>query len=427
MKIALIGNMNNNNFSIMRYFRDNGVDAHLLLYSNDGINDLSHFSPENDTLDFNKWEPYIHLTKIPNAINSGASFPYSLLFYLRSLLMFILKKQNTYIPYISNKLISDSFKGYDLYISSGITPACFNRINLKLDIFYPYSTGIEYIEGDGTAGVMIKNNLSKIFFNHVKKNQISGIRKSKIIINPDFNITEKVLKKNNINFLNLPIPLLYNNENFNINIKKLNFTFPDLTKSNFILLHHSRLIWNKPDNIELNDWKKISKNNNWLFIEFAKFINLNPDLRPILLVVEYGPDVNETKILIEKLNLSEYVFWLPIMPRYQIMSILKYVTIGVGEFYDLSKIIWGGAGYEVLASGKPLLQSFDFDIDEFSTIYKIPEPPLLKVVKQSDILPHLLKIYTDINYKQLIGKNAKEWFNKYNGIGLAKKWLDLIQ
>ena len=32
MKVALIGNMNNNNFSIMRYFRDLGIDAHLILF-----------------------------------------------------------------------------------------------------------------------------------------------------------------------------------------------------------------------------------------------------------------------------------------------------------------------------------------------------------------------------------------------------------
>ena len=36
MKIALLGNMNNNNFALLRYFRDLGFDAHLLLFKNDG-------------------------------------------------------------------------------------------------------------------------------------------------------------------------------------------------------------------------------------------------------------------------------------------------------------------------------------------------------------------------------------------------------
>lgn len=46
MKIGLIGNMNNNNFALMRYFRDLGADAHLLLYANDGQGSLSNFRAE---------------------------------------------------------------------------------------------------------------------------------------------------------------------------------------------------------------------------------------------------------------------------------------------------------------------------------------------------------------------------------------------
>ena len=70
MKIALIGNMNNNNFSIMRYFRDLGADAHLLIYSNDGVGSLSHFTPESDTFNIEKWQAFIHKTDIENGPSS---------------------------------------------------------------------------------------------------------------------------------------------------------------------------------------------------------------------------------------------------------------------------------------------------------------------------------------------------------------------
>lgn len=39
MKIALIGNMNNNFFSITRYLRDLGCDAHLY-YENNLVNQI---------------------------------------------------------------------------------------------------------------------------------------------------------------------------------------------------------------------------------------------------------------------------------------------------------------------------------------------------------------------------------------------------
>ena len=65
-KLALIGNMNNNNFSLLRYFRDAGVDAHLLLYNNDGQASCSHFRPQDDTFNYSVWKPFIHRTSIYN-------------------------------------------------------------------------------------------------------------------------------------------------------------------------------------------------------------------------------------------------------------------------------------------------------------------------------------------------------------------------
>ena len=77
MKLGLIGNMNNNNFAMMRYFRDLGADAHLLLYSNDGKDSLNHFTPEADTWEIEQWTPFIHQTDIPNALVAAFDFPLS--------------------------------------------------------------------------------------------------------------------------------------------------------------------------------------------------------------------------------------------------------------------------------------------------------------------------------------------------------------
>ena len=85
MKIALIGNMNNANFAIMRYFRDLGADAHLLLYANDGQKALSHFKPECDTWSMDKWQPFVHRTTLPNALVTALEFPWSWLMAMRSL------------------------------------------------------------------------------------------------------------------------------------------------------------------------------------------------------------------------------------------------------------------------------------------------------------------------------------------------------
>ena len=62
MKVALVGNMNNNNFALLRYLRDLGVDAHLLLFDNE----IGHFVPEHDTWQLAKWQPFIHALPFGN-------------------------------------------------------------------------------------------------------------------------------------------------------------------------------------------------------------------------------------------------------------------------------------------------------------------------------------------------------------------------
>ena len=52
---------------------------------------------------------------------------------------------------------------------------------------------------------------------------------------------------------------------------------------------------------------------------------------------------------------------------------------------------------------------------------------MLPVRTQDDILVHLLDMADYPEKKAAIGRGAKTWFNRYNGISLARQWLDLLQ
>ena len=52
--------MNNNNFTLLRVLRDNKIDAHLFLYTNET------FLPSSDTTDLKYWKRYIHDLEISN-------------------------------------------------------------------------------------------------------------------------------------------------------------------------------------------------------------------------------------------------------------------------------------------------------------------------------------------------------------------------
>ena len=138
MRVALIGNMNNNNFSIMRYLRDLGIDAHLILMKNDYTKSQAHFIPENDTWEIEKWKSYIH--------------------YL-----------NYYdwegILFRSGKSIKNDFKEYDILIGSGYIPVLLSKAKVYLDIFYPYTTGVEGVTDAFIAKVTDLNSfVNKLFF-----------------------------------------------------------------------------------------------------------------------------------------------------------------------------------------------------------------------------------------------------------------------
>ena len=65
LKIGILGNMNNNGFSLLRYFRDLGLDADLLLFQDDQTGHSSHFSIKADTWNYSKWGKYIkHLPAV---------------------------------------------------------------------------------------------------------------------------------------------------------------------------------------------------------------------------------------------------------------------------------------------------------------------------------------------------------------------------
>ena len=413
----------------MRYFRDLGADAHLLLYTNDGKGSLSHFKPECDTWDIAKWQPYIHQTSIPNAPIAALNFPYSFLMVTLPWIRSKLGLADVQISIISKRKIFRTYNGYDCLIGSGISPATLHRIGIFLDIFYPYSSGVEFL-GTGEFLVRLSGRLgiNKFLYSRVAQQQAEGIRQARNIINADMGLTNDVLLDLNTTPKNIFIPMVYDLESLPEipPTKVLRDIWDASFDANFTLLHHARLMWCNPGSYSNDAWIKENKNSDWILRAFSDLVKLKPAIRAQILIVEYGPDVDATKKLAQELGISSHVQWLPKMDRRDLLWLLSRVSMGVGEFYNVPRLIWGGTGWEVLASGKPLIQGFWFAEDEFEKIYGYPPPPMLPVRNQDDILRHLLDMADNVEKRVKIGQAAKKWFENYNGIGLAKRWLEIV-
>ena len=411
LRIAIIGNMNNNGFTIMRYFRDLGFNAYLLTYSTDGSGYLSHFAPEADTWDFDRWKPFIRPLHIPNSSRGIAQVILSNIW--------------------RSQLKKDLLLNYDVFIGSGAAPAMFASMNLKLDIFFPYGVGIEFFADLAFLKRAQSSLLRSLVYSFIRRLQSRGIRKTRHCINPEMSLTKDAFEEIGQSFLRLSVPVVYNREDNTQLVPRpeISSVIKQIQSYDFSVFSCSRLLWDKNTLLSLygeNNRKGGSKNNDWLFIGLAQFIRENPEARPVLACVEYGPDVEATKDLIDDLGISQHVIWLPILQRKDIMSVLQACDIGVGEFRCDPGVLWGGTGWEVLSCGKPLLQSFNFPDASFESEFGYPPPFILDVKSVRDVTAHLNALYNDNDKRDAIQQEVSDWFERYNGIGLAKQWLDLL-
>ncbi|MFY9104356.1 glycosyltransferase [Aliarcobacter cryaerophilus] len=411
MKIAIIGNMNNNGFSLMRYFNYLGIETHLFLFQNDGKGPFEHFKVENDTWELEKWEKYIHRMNISNGYRGIIGYPEKLQF-----------------PIYSNYL-KKLFANFDILIGSGIAPALLYKAGLTLDVFFPYSIGIEYVSNIPTLNRLNSSNIFIRKLCEITRNlQINGIKKSRCCINFDLGFTEQIFKELNCKTKKLSVPIVYNKEK--INLLEVREDIKDvvskINKYDLKVLSHCRHLWFRKENFSEEEWYLNTKNNDWLINGFSRVIK-EINNNSLLILFEYGDDVEKTKDLIKELQIENNVLWLSTMSRKEIMYILNYIDIGVGEFYNIPKTVWGGTGWEIMASGKPMLQSFRFNKGEFKEITGYDEPKLLNVLKEEDIFTHLANFFEKKEEYVKLGKDLKDWFDKFNGLNLAKQWINILE
>jgi glycosyltransferase involved in cell wall biosynthesis len=429
MKIGLIGNVNNNNFALMRYFRDLGADAHLLLNSNDGRGALRHFTPDGDTWLIDKWRPFIHQTDVSNTPIAGLDAPWSWGIAARSWLRVLLRKQQlAEIPQTRTR-IRETYGGYDRLLASGISPATLHRAGIDLDLFYPYGTGVEFV---GELNFIRQMNsaslLSKALLVRIARRQVAGIRRARVVVRSESGLTQEALEGIGVRARTLTVPMVYSGEALpaNVSDEVLTLAGQAIARSDFSVLHQARLMFRKPDGLTAAEWEPQNKNNDWLLRAFAQLKSQRPHLKAVLLMVAYGQDADAARTLARELRIDENVHWLPMMRRRDLMWLLARVTIGCGEFYTTPRMIWGGTGWESLACGKALLQGFNFSEGEFASIYGYPPPPMLCVRSLKDIEDRLLLAADRPDLCHEMGRDALSWFHQHNGLTLAKRWLSLI-
>jgi len=361
MKIAVIGNQNNNNFVVTRYLRDAGLDAQLCLLNNED----EFYHPKADTYDTD-YGSFITSFEWGNYHNFNTT---------------------------EKKLILKDLKEFDFLIGVGTVPAFVNKAGLKLDIFiacggdidtYPflfklinfkklYATlkGLRKRKQENNKVKVNLPNTKKIynplalFYNYYQfsKNQRTGIENTSTLlfdsVNSKFEAIVQKLRKKSDRIVCAPPMLytkMYTKEIFENNLDVLNHENYKLAcklkkENDFLVLHYCRHAW-----LNAPNWVG-NKGNDILIKGFKQFVIENPKVKTHLILYDIGIDVKETKNLIKKLNIENRITWFPASNRKFVMPIISQADVVIGQLKN--SWLTYGIVLETLCMKKPLIHNRD--------------------------------------------------------------------
>ena len=409
-RIAVLGNMNNLGFSLMRYFRDLGEDAHLLLYANDGYGGLSHFVPKADTWHLDRWKPFIHQTGVFNWTQSLVVNP----------------RERTW-P-CSKRFIRDQLSGYDTYLGSGAAPAIFHRVGMHLDGFVPYAAGVEFLGAPELLNAIRRVWINRLSLRRIQRLQRAGIAATDIVFNAELGPTADTLASIDVPVAPLPIPLVYVGEEVSEEwVERRSREIVGDRTADLRIFCSSRIIFVNKAKMSPDLWVNENKNGDYVFRALKLVVERLPGVDVKLFLPEYGQDVPEAKALCEQLGISANVIWLPMLARRDLRCLMRWCHAAVGQFLHTDGIIWGGTGWEALAEGVPFIQRINFRAGEYEASFGHPLPPIMHADNPEEIAEALLLLRERPDRRREIAAAAREWFRAYNGHALARQWIAALR
>ena len=378
--------MNNNFYSLFRYFKDLKFNVELLIFKNEPL----IFNFKND-------EPNKVSKLSIKQLSWGDRFD-------------LIKT--------SKKKIYNDLKKYDILIGCGLSPAFCYKAGLNLDIFVPYGADIYYFTKFNLT--YPKNLISLLYTIYFQKR---GLKKCKIWHMPLTNhLYEKMFNKykGKAKRWYNGIPYVYHkayNKKLIINKSKndLKKFLKERKKNKILLFSPSRLVWGRTKN-DPND-----KGTDILLKGFKVFKEKNPNVSISLILMNYGPDFNKTKKLILKLDLEKNVIFINRQPRTNILYMMKLSDIICCQF----KHSWLSYGvvFEALSMSKTIMTFRDDKLykKKYKSLY-----PILNVNKQETIDKQLSKYIKNQKKYQEISKEGKRWYLKFCVKQTLKKYTNYI-
>jgi glycosyltransferase involved in cell wall biosynthesis len=389
MRVALINNMNNMFFATARYLRDAGVEAHLYVMP-DGH---KHFSPECDTFQAAASLDWIH------------PFPVG-----ESLREFWERRGERY----------EWLHDYDAVIGCGAVTAQLARAGTPVDMLIPY--GQELIHDSRYAWRQAKPHVNLVAMWRAYW-QCRAFRQAHfVVVNAEHKIYGDAVKRIGIrpeSHISLPAPAFYNREEAG------DGEWSFLRAHDFVVFYHGRQMWaTNPDN--LPNFKEYggNKRNDVVIRAFARFLARTAFRAPLLVMFEYGPDVDASKALIAELGIADRVCWRPLCPRKVIMQGLRLASLAT-EHFRPKGCGMGGTGLEAMGLGIPLLTHTNGAIS--TPGHFLHNAPLIDALTVDEVLGVFVDYERRPGHYKDIGARARQWFDQTVGTGNIARYVAMLE
>jgi hypothetical protein len=359
-KISFVGNVGNCTYWYVKYLRQAGVDAWLYITfkkydKNKKPIIIFGQDPRNEDRELGGilpfWVKFFHVHSIKNFFN-----------------------------------IKKEFDRYDLNIAFESLPIFLQFSKKPLISFATGSNLREQAFNKGIKGMLLKR----------------GFRKSKLVLFDNIDmVTIKCFEKLGIKkYQWLPCYLPPENPPSRSETKIINNDFFKKIKEKFIFFSSSRLDFSQ-------------KGTDILIRGFANFIKKNKNLAK-LLIIDFGKDKEETKKLIEKLNIKNSISILPVLSREEIINLNKESSLTFGYFKNNNSGVhhFPFSIMDALKTGNISISSIDSE-----AFLKIvgEEPPVLKACSEKELEDQM--IFAIRNYNKIkndFSVRGPLWIKKYH-------------
>jgi len=228
------------------------------------------------------------------------------------------------------------------------------------------------------------------------RNARALFRKSKVVLLANIDQTSCAVRLKLPQWKFYPFPIdtdLYRPTNESLRRKRRD-------NGTLVLFHPSHLDWSYQGNE-----RSSTKGNDRFLRAFARFVKKNP--KAVVKMLSRGPDVEKTKQLVHELAIGAYIQFMPELDSETLIRNYHMADVVVDQF-DIGSL--GLIALEAMSCAKPVMIYIN---TQASDLIYADRPPVLNCRTEDEICEQLIKVSNE-QYRQALGREAREWVIKYH-------------